>query len=131
MVRLDHDGELGPLRAVYGTMGAELEVQRTSKTAELTAFLCLLKKSYCSPSRCMLIIKELLISCGEEKGNALIQNAGDADLRIKIGEELHLLMSKEILVEVERMVKRTAPRRTRKICRILRGSSLMAMRKQV
>ena len=29
---------------VYGTMDAQFEVQRTIKRAELTAFLCLLKK---------------------------------------------------------------------------------------
>ena len=29
---------------MYGTMGAEIEVQRTIKSAELAAFLCLLKK---------------------------------------------------------------------------------------
>ena len=29
---------------MYGTLEAELEVQRTIKNAELTAFLCLLKK---------------------------------------------------------------------------------------
>ena len=41
-VRLDYDEEMGPLRAVYGSMEAEFEVQRTIKRAELTAFLCLL-----------------------------------------------------------------------------------------
>ena len=33
------------LHGVYGSMEAELEVQRTIKRAELTAFFCLLKKN--------------------------------------------------------------------------------------
>ena len=33
------------MRGMYGTLDAELEVQRTIKTAELTAFLCLLRKA--------------------------------------------------------------------------------------
>ena len=44
VVQLDYDEELGPLLGMYGSMEAELEVQRTIKRAELTAFLCLLKK---------------------------------------------------------------------------------------
>ena len=35
----------GPMRGMYGTLEAELEVQCTIKRAELTAFLCLLKKA--------------------------------------------------------------------------------------
>ena len=33
----------GPLHGIYGSMEAQLEVQRTVKRAEPTAFLCLLK----------------------------------------------------------------------------------------
>ena len=44
MVQLDYDEEMGPLHGMYGSMEAELEVQRTIKRAELTAFLCLLKR---------------------------------------------------------------------------------------
>ena len=44
VVQLDSDEELGTLHGVYGTTDAELEVQSTINTAELTAFLCLLKK---------------------------------------------------------------------------------------
>ena len=36
MVQLDHDEEIGPLHGMYGTMDAELEVQRAIKRAELT-----------------------------------------------------------------------------------------------
>ena len=44
VVQLDYDEELGPLHGMYGSMEADLEVQRTIKRAELMAFLCLLKK---------------------------------------------------------------------------------------
>ena len=40
VVQLDHDEERGPLRGMHGTLDTELEVQRTIKRAELTAFLC-------------------------------------------------------------------------------------------
>ena len=43
VVQLDYVEEMGPLRGMYGSMEAELEVQRTIKRAKLTAFLCLLK----------------------------------------------------------------------------------------
>ena len=44
VVQLDYDEEMGPLFGMYGSVEAEFEVQRTIKRAELTAFLCLLKK---------------------------------------------------------------------------------------
>ena len=44
VVQLDYDEELGPLHGMYGSVEAEFEVQRATKRAELTAFLCLRKK---------------------------------------------------------------------------------------
>ena len=44
VVYLDCDEEMGPLHGMFGSMEAELEVQRTIKRAELTAFLCLLER---------------------------------------------------------------------------------------
>ena len=44
VVQLDHDEELGFCMGWYGSMEAAYEVQRTIKRAELTAFLCFLKK---------------------------------------------------------------------------------------
>ena len=44
VVQLDSDEELGPLHGMYGSLDAELEVQRTIKRAELTAFLVFLGK---------------------------------------------------------------------------------------
>ena len=45
MVPLDHDEEMGTMHGMHGTLDAELEVRRTIKRAELTAFLCLLRKA--------------------------------------------------------------------------------------
>ena len=44
VVHLDYDEEVEPLHGMYGSVEAEYEVQRTMKRAELTAFLCLLRK---------------------------------------------------------------------------------------
>ena len=44
VVQLDHE-ELVPMHARHGTLDAELEVQRTIKRAELTAFWCLFWKA--------------------------------------------------------------------------------------
>ena len=42
---LDHDEEMGSMHEMYGTLQAELEVQRTIKKAELTVFLRFLRKA--------------------------------------------------------------------------------------
>ena len=44
VVQLVYDEEMGPLHGMYGSVEAEVEVQRTIKRAELTAFLCHLKE---------------------------------------------------------------------------------------
>ena len=44
MVQLEYDEEMRPLHGMYGSVEAELEVQRIIKRAELTAFLYLLKR---------------------------------------------------------------------------------------
>ena len=68
MVQVDHDGELGLMHGVCGTMDGEREVQRSIKRAELT-----------SPPRYMLTVKELLLGCGEEM-KCIGPNAGSAVL---------------------------------------------------
>ena len=44
-MQLDYNEELGPMHGMSGTMDAELEVERAMKRAELTVFLCLLRKA--------------------------------------------------------------------------------------
>ena len=48
VVQLDFDEEMEPSHGIYGSMEAEHEVRWTIKRAELTAFLCLLRK-VCGP----------------------------------------------------------------------------------
>ena len=43
-MQLDYDEEMEPLRGMYSSMEVEFEVLRTIERAELTAFLCLLKR---------------------------------------------------------------------------------------
>ena len=45
VVQLDYDEEMEPLHGMYGSVETQLEVQRTIKRAELTAFLCFFTKS--------------------------------------------------------------------------------------
>ena len=51
---------------MYGTLDAELEVQRTIKGAELTAFLCLLRKAI-GPTMVHAENKGILTGGGEER----------------------------------------------------------------
>ena len=46
VVQFGHDEEMGPMHGMYGTLDAELGVQRTIKRAELTAFLVSLQETY-------------------------------------------------------------------------------------
>ena len=63
VVQLDHDED-----GMYGTLEAELEVQHTTKRAELTAFLCLSPQESCRvPRWCTSTTKDLLTGCGEVK----------------------------------------------------------------
>ena len=41
VVQLGCDEEMEPMHGMYGTLDSELEVQRTTKRDEMTAFLCL------------------------------------------------------------------------------------------
>ena len=75
-------------------------VQRTTKRAELTAFLCLLKKVI-APIKVHVDSKGKLMGCGEDKEKCIKPKAGDADLWIKMWEELHRLAARDIVVEVE------------------------------
>ena len=100
VVQLDYDEEMGSLHGLYGSTEAELEVQRTIKWVELTAFLCLLKKVI-GPNKVHVDNKGIIDGLWRRGRKCIDSKAGDADLWIKIWKELHLLTSREILVEVE------------------------------
>ena len=97
-VQLDYDEELGPLHGMYGSVEAELEVQRTIKTAELTAFFCLLKEVI-GPIKVHVDNKGTVDGLWKTERKCIDPKAGDADLWTNC-EELHLFTSKETL-EVE------------------------------
>ena len=87
-VATDGDGELGPMHGVYGTMVAELEVQRTIKRAELTAFLCLLKKIF-GPVKMHVDNNGIIDGLLRGEMKCIGPKSRDADLWNKIWEELH------------------------------------------
>ena len=60
---MKHDEEMRPMHGMYGTLDAELEVRRTIKRAELSAFLCLFRTAI-SPAT---VHVDTLTGCGEEK----------------------------------------------------------------
>ena len=89
MVQLGYDEELEQLHGMYGSMESEFEVQRTVERADQTAFLCLQESDWTHQAT----TQELLMGCGEEKINIL-------SIR-KFWEELHRLVARDIVVEVE------------------------------
>ena len=95
MVQLDYDEELGRLHGIFGSIEAEFKVQRTIKRAELTAFLCLLKRVI-EPIKVHVDKKGIFDGLWRGERQCIDSKAGDADLWRKMREELHLLVSKEI-----------------------------------
>ena len=82
MAQLDYDEEMGPLHGMYGAMEAEYELQRTIKRAELTAFLCLLKK-VSGPIKVHVDNKGIIDGLRKGEQECIKPRAGDADLRLK------------------------------------------------
>ena len=85
---------------MYGSMEAEYEVQRTIKRAELTAFLCLLRK-VCGPIKVHVDNKGIIDGLRKGEKECIKPRAGDADLWLKFSENVHELAKRGILVEVE------------------------------
>ena len=102
VVQMDHDEEMGPLHGMYCSMEAEFEIQRTIKRAELTAFLCLLRKVI-GPIKVYVDNGGIIdgLRRRERERVCIKPRAGDADLKYLIWEELHYLAERGILVEVE------------------------------
>ena len=76
VVQLDDDEEMEPLLGMYGSVEAEFEVQRTIKRAELTAFLCLLKRAI-GPVKVHVDNKGIID--GLRRGESIKPSAEDAD----------------------------------------------------
>ena len=87
MVQMKHDEEMRPMHGMCGTLDAELEVRRTIERAELTAFLCLLRRAI---SLAMVHVDKKGIIDGLWRGEmrCIGPRAKDADLWILIWEEV-------------------------------------------
>ena len=99
VVQLDYDEETEPLHGMYGSMEADFEVQRTIKRAELTAFLCFLRK-VCGTIKVHADNKGIIDGLRRVEKECSKPRARDADLWLKIWEELYELAKRGILVEV-------------------------------
>ena len=88
-----------PLYGMYGSMEAEYEVQGTIKRAELTAFLCLLRK-VCGPIKVHVDNKGTIVGYEKVRKSVLSQEP-EMQTCGKMWEELHKLVKRGILVEVE------------------------------
>ena len=88
----------GKLWLGSGTVGLRCR-DGTIKRAELTAFLCFLRK-VCGPIKVHVDNKGTLDGLQKRKKEGIKPGAGDADLWIKMWEELHELVKRGILVEV-------------------------------
>ena len=91
---MDCDEEMEPLHGMYASKEAEFEVQRTVKRAELTAFLCLLRK-VSGPIKVHVDNKGIIDGLRKGEKKCIKRRAGDADLCIKFWEELHELVRKK------------------------------------
>ena len=76
VVQLDFDEEMEALYGMYGSM-EEYEVQRTIKRAELTAFLCLLRKVI-GPIKVQVDNKGILDGLRKGERECIMPRAGDA-----------------------------------------------------
>ena len=78
MVQLDSDEEMEPLHGMCGSMEAELEVQRTIKRSELTAFSCLPRRVI-EPARVHVDNKGSIDGLRRGESKCIKPRAGDAD----------------------------------------------------
>ena len=99
--KLDCDEELGLLHGMYGSMEAEFEVQRTIKEGGADRIFCCLLNKVIGPIKVHVDNKGIIDRLWRGERKCVDPKAGDADLWIKIWEELHLLAQKDISVEVE------------------------------
>ena len=80
VVQLDYDEEMVPLDGVYVSNG--YEVQPTMKRAELTAFLCLLKKVI-GPIKVHVVNQGTIDGFRKGEKECIKPRAGDAGLWVK------------------------------------------------
>ena len=80
----------------------------------------------------MLTTLEILMGYGEKRERECIKpRAGDADLRIKIWEELHSLAARDMAVEVEHVKAYCTMKEQKERCRTLKILSPKASRRRM
>ena len=84
-----------PMDGMYGALDAELEVRRTIKRAELTAFLCLLRKAD-GPTMLRVVNKGIIDCLWRGEMRCIGPGAKDADLWILIWEDMRRFHHKGI-----------------------------------
>ena len=108
VVQLDHDVKMGPVHEMHGTLEADLEVVRTIKRAELTAFFCLFRRIV-GPPRLMWTTKESSMGL-----NCIGPKAKDADLWILIWQEVYRAHKEKYYCESSMSRRIVQIRRSRK-----------------
>ena len=91
MARLDYDEEMEPSHGIYGSIKAEFEVQRTIKRADV---LSMPSQEVIGPIK--VDNKGIINGLRRGERECIKPRAGDADLWIKIWEDLHLLAAREM-----------------------------------
>ena len=115
---------------MYGSMDAEFEVQRTTKRAALTAFLCL-RKRVIGPIKVLVDKKELWMGYGEDKETASNRELEMLIYGSRFGEELHRLAARDIVVEVEHVKVHRTKKEKREMSHFEDVLSLKAPRKRM
>ena len=87
VVKLDHDDDMIPMLGMYGTLDAELEVQRTIKRAE---FLCLLRRTV-GPTTAHVDSKGIINGLRRVEMSCIGPTAKSAELWLVIWQEVRLV----------------------------------------
>ena len=100
VVQLDHDEDMEPMHGMYGTLDPGLEVQRTIKRADLTAFIRDFGRIV-GPTTAHVDNKGIIDGLWRGEMKCIGSRAMDADLWIWIWEEVRRIHQEGVLLEVE------------------------------
>ena len=125
MVQLNHDEEMGTVHAMCGSLSAEIEVQRSTKRAELTAFFRFLKGN--SGPTTAHVCKGIMDGLWRREMKCIGQRAKDRLVDLDLGR---VALTVNAFWWKPSTSKRIAPRRKVSKCLSLKSSSSKAMRRQ-
>ena len=118
VVQMDHDEEMVTIAWHVWLNGGRIRGSAHHQ-AELTAFLCLLRK-VCGPIKVHVENKGIIDGLRKGEKECIKPRAGDADLWLTIWEELHELVKRGIVVEVARVKAHRTKKETEKMTNIER-----------